>query len=378
MQYRTWKKIGEKVSLLGTGTMRLPLTESGEIDEPVAIEMIRHSIDKGVNYVDTAWMYHDEKSETLVGKALRDGYRKKVFLADKMPVWYTKTPEKMRELFLTQLERCETDYFDMYLLHSVDVPVWKRALKLGAPDFLEEMKTAGKIRYLGFSFHGEEDFFREVVDSHNWDFCQIQLNYMDAKIQAGVNGLKYAEKKGLPVVIMEPLKGGKLTDNIPPTIQKLWDEAPIQRTPAEWAFRWVADFPQVSTILSGMSSMEQLEENLRILGDAKPDTLTDEEHVIIKKAADLYNELIQYSCTACKYCMPCPQKIDIPRVMEYYNEWYLYDGNPKTKSAYYTWLSKGRRASDCIKCGACENVCPQKLPVTEVMEKAATIFEDEG
>lgn len=376
MQYRTWNKIGRDISLLGTGTMRLPLTDSGEIDEDVAVQMIRRSIDRGVNYVDTAWMYHDGKSEVVVGKALRDGYRQKVFLADKLPVWYARTTKGLVDIFETQLERCETDHFDMYLLHSVDAPVWKRALKLGALDFLEEMKSAGKIKYLGFSFHGEEEFFPEVVDAHDWDFCQIQLNYMDAAVQAGVKGLRYAGKKGLPVVIMEPLKGGKLTDNIPPVIAELWDSAPIRRTPAEWAFRWVADFPQVSTILSGMSAPQQLEENLRILDAAKPCTLTGQEHALIERVADLYNELIRYSCTACKYCMPCPEKINIPAVMEYYNEWFLYDRNPKTKEAYFMWLPEGRRASDCVSCGACEDVCPQKLPVTEVMKKAAAVFED--
>lgn len=375
MQYRRWDKIGKDVSLLGTGTMRLPVTRSGEIDEAAAIKMIRRSIDEGVNYVDTAWMYHDGKSEVLVGKALRDGYREKVFLADKMPVWYTKTEEEMEDLFETQLKRCETDHFDMYLLHSVDASVWKRAQKLGALDFLEKKRAAGKITYLGFSFHGEESLFPEVVDAHPWDFCQIQLNYMDANIQAGVAGLEYAGKKGLPIVIMEPLKGGKLTDNVPPVIQEVWDAAPVKRTPAEWAFRWVADFPQVATILSGMSSEDQLTENLRILGDAQPSSLAEEEHATIQKAADLYNELIKYSCTACKYCLPCPQKIQIPSVMEYYNEWYLYDENPKTREAYHMWLPKGRRASDCVDCKACEAVCPQKLPISDVMKKAAAVFE---
>ncbi len=234
--------------------------------------MLRHSIDEGVNYVDTAWMYHDEKSEAVVGKALRR-ISGKVFLADKMPVWYTKTEEEVRKLFEAQLERCETDHFDMYLLHSVDAPVWKRVEGEGL-DFLEEMKAAGKIKYLGFSYHGEPDFFREVVDAHDWDFCQIQLNYMDAEVQAGVKGLEYAGEKGLPVVIME-LKGGKLTDNIPPEIAELWKNAPVQRTPAEWAFRWVADFPQVCTILSGMSAPKQLEENLRILDNAPPCSLSE-------------------------------------------------------------------------------------------------------
>ncbi|MEG0391788.1 MAG: aldo/keto reductase, partial [Anaerovoracaceae bacterium] len=251
----------------------------------------------------------------------------------------------------------------------------KRAHKLNMLPFLEEMKAQGKIKHLGFSFHDEEAFFEEVVDSYPWDFCQIQLNYMDAEFQAGVKGLNYAAEKGLSVIVMEPLKGGKLTDKMPASIEAYWAEADIQRTPAQWALRWVANFPEVMTILSGMSAEEQLAENIKTIEEALPNSLTQKEEAIINKVAAKYNALIKFSCTACKYCMPCPQKIDIPTVIGLYNEWFLYEGNAKTKSDFEMWLPKGRRPSDCTACKACEGHCPQALPVSEIMKLAAEIFE---
>lgn len=375
MQYRTFSKTGEKISLLGMGTMRFPLDADGKADETESIAMIRNAIDCGVNYVDTAYMYHDGISEVITGKALKDGYREKVLLADKMPVWLAKDEEQMKAIFEEQFQRLDVDCIDMYLVHNITAPIWKRVQKFNLLPFLEEKREEGKIRHIGFSFHDELALFKEVVDAYSWDFCQIQLNYMDQEFQAGVEGLKYAAFRGLPVVVMEPLKGGKLTDAIPHSVNQLWKQAEIQRTPAEWALRWVADFPEVLTILSGMSSMEQLEENLRILSDAEPNTLTAGERDIIDQVADQYNKLIQYSCTACKYCMPCPQKIDIPTGINYYNEWFLYDGNPKLKADYPVWMVKGRRASDCIGCKACEGHCPQHLPIAEIMKKTAEIYE---
>lgn len=375
MQYRIFPKTGEKVSLLGTGTMRLPLTAEGQVDRTAAISMIRSSIDQGVNYVDTAYMYHDGESEKIVGEALKDGYREKVFLADKMPVWLAKDEEKMKALFQEQFERLDVDIIDMYLVHNITAPVWKRAQKFHLLEFLEEKRQEGKIRHIGFSFHDELTLFKEVVDAWDWDFCQIQLNYMDKEFQAGEEGLRYAAAKGLPVIIMEPLKGGKLTDALPRTVKALWQQADIQRTPAEWAFRWVADHPEVMTILSGMSSQEQLDENLRILSQAEANSLTPKERDIIDQVSAEYNKLIQYSCTACKYCMPCPQKIDIPTVIQFYNEWFLYEGNPKIKADYPVWVPKGHQAGDCISCKACEDHCPQHLPVSRIMQQAATIFE---
>lgn len=375
MQYRTFDKTGQKVSLLGMGTMRLPVTEDGQVDREAAISMIRHSIDEGINYVDTAYMYHDGESEKIVGQALKDGYREKVLLADKMPVWLAKDEEAMRSIFDEQFARLEVDVIDMYLVHNVTVPVWKRAQKFHLMDFLEEKRAEGKIRHIGFSFHDQLSLFKEVIDSYPWDFCQIQLNYMDKEFQAGEEGLHYAAEKGTPVIIMEPLKGGKLTDTLPPSVKALWKQAEIQRTPAEWALRWVANHSEILTILSGMSAPEQLEENLRILSQAKPNSLTEKELSIIDQVSSEYNRLIQYSCTSCKYCMPCPKKIDIPTAIRFYNEWFLYEGNPKIKADYPNWLVKDRQPGDCIACKACEDHCPQHLPISEIMKKTAEIFE---
>ena len=374
MQYRTFKKLDREVSLLGMGAMRLPETEDGQINEPEAIDIIRSAIDAGINYVDTAFGYHNGKSEGLVGKALRDGYREKVLLADKMPIWLAKDEEHMKEMFQTQLERLDTDYIDMYLVHSVNKPNWKRIKKLNLMPFLEEMKAAGKIKHIGFSFHDSYEFFEEVLDSYPWEFCQTQLNYMDKDIQAGVKGLKLAAEKGLSVIIMEPLKGGKLTTGIPPTVQELWDNAPVKRTPAEWGFKWLANMPEVTLILSGMSSREQLQQNIATVSAADLNVLSDKERELIDKVSDEYNRLIKYSCTGCEYCLPCPQKLKIPDLIDTLNEWNIYGQNPATKMEYIEWVPEGRHASDCISCKACEKKCPQGLPVAQIMKETAEIF----
>ncbi len=377
MKYRTFLKTGEKISLLGFGTMRLPVKDGdfAKVDEAESIRMIRAAIDRGVNYVDTAYMYHDGMSEVATGKALKDGYREKVLLADKLPLWMAKTPEDMDRIFNDQLKRLDVDCIDMYLVHSVSAPVWKRALKYNAIDFLEKKQAEGRIKHIGFSFHDDFEVFEEVLKAYPWDFCQIQLNYMDTNFQAGVKGLKLAGPMGIPVIVMEPLKGGKLTDVLPQSIKDIWDQAPVKRTPAEWALRWVADFPEVLTILSGMSTMEQADENLRILGEADPGSLTDTEHKLIQNVADEYNELIQYSCTGCQYCMPCPVKINIPDIIGRYNDWFVYEGNEKIMSDFKTWVNPKAMPSVCEECGACESHCPQHLPVPEIMKKAKEIFE---
>ena len=374
MQYRTFKKLDREVSLLGMGAMRLPETEDGQINEPEAIDIIRSAIDAGVNYVDTAFGYHNGKSEGLVGKALKDGYREKVLLADKMPIWLAKDEDHMKEMFRTQLERLDTDYIDMYLVHSVNKPNWKRIKKLNLMPFLEEMKAAGKIKHIGFSFHDSYELFEEVLDSYPWEFCQIQLNYMDKDIQAGVKGLKLAAEKGLSVIIMEPLKGGKLTTGIPPTVQELWNNAPVKRTPAEWGFKWLANMPEVTLILSGMSSREQLQQNIATVSAADLNVLSDEERELIDKVSDEYNRLIKYSCTGCEYCLPCPQKLKIPDLIDTLNEWNIYGQNPATKMEYIEWVPEGRHASDCISCKACEKKCPQGLPIAQIMKETSEIF----
>ena len=377
MKYRTFEKTGEKISLLGFGAMRLPIISGNllKINEKEAIQMIRSAIDRGINYVDTAYMNHDGASEVVVGKALKDGYREKVLVADKMPVWMAKTEEDVEKIFNDQLERLDVDCIDMYLVHNINSAVWQRALKFNTLAFLEKKKAEGKIKHIGFSFHDEFEVFEEVIKAYPWDFCQIQLNYMDADFQAGVKGLKLAGSLNIPVIIMEPLKGGKLTDKLPQSIQSFWDQSPVKRTPAEWALRWASDFPEVLTILSGMTSMEQLDENIRILNDAEPYSLSAAEHKTIDNVANEYNKLIQYSCTACKYCMPCPFEVEIPSIIGFYNDWYLFDGNQKIKRDFLTWIPSKSRPSICEGCKVCEGHCPQQLPVSEIMAKAAALFE---
>lgn len=377
MKYRTFMKTGERISLLGFGTMRLPIIDGdfSRIDEAEAIRMIRHAIDSGVNYVDTAYMYHNGLSEVVTGKALKDGYREKVFLADKMPVWFAKSEADVEKIFDEQLKRLDVDCIDMYLVHNITGPIWSRVQKFDTLNFLEKKKAEGKIKHIGFSFHDEYPLFEEVIKAYPWDFCQIQLNFMDTDFQAGVKGLKLAGSMNIPVVIMEPLKGGKLTDKLPESIQSYWNQAPVKRTPAEWALRWVADFPEVMTILSGMSTQEQVEENIRIINDAEPLSLTETEQAIISKVSEAYNNLIQYSCTGCKYCMPCPVKVNIPEIIGYYNDWFLFDGNPKISADFNMWISPKSRPSLCVECKACEGHCPQQLPISEVMKKASAIFE---
>ena len=352
MKYRTFEKTGEKISLLGFGTMRLPVMngDSAKINETEAIRMIRSAIDRGVNYVDTAYVYHGGFSEVITGRALKEGYREKVFLADKLPLWLAKTEEDMDKIFCEQLKRLDVDSIDMYLVHNITAPIWKRALKYKAMDYLEKKRAEGKIKYIGFSFHDQFDLFKEVLEAYPWDFCQIQLNYMDKEFQAGVKGLKLAGSLNIPVIIMEPLKGGKLTDVLPQSIRNFWDHAPVKRTPAEWALRWVADFPEVLTILSGMSAMDQLDENISVLSGANPHSLTVAEHRIIQNVADEYNKLIQYSCTGCRYCMPCPEKINIPDVIGRYNDWFVYEGNEKIMRDFHMWVPEKGKPSLCKSC----------------------------
>ncbi len=365
--------------MLGFGTMRLPVVDgdSSKIEEALAIRMIRSAIDRGINYLDTAYMYHDGYSEVVVGKALKDGYREKVLLADKMPLWMARTEEDMDRIFLDQLRRLDVDCIDMYLVHNVNAQIWKKALKFKVLDYLEKKKSEGRIKHIGFSFHDEFPVFEEVLNAYPWEFCQIQLNYMDTDFQAGVKGLKLAGSLNIPVIIMEPLKGGKLTDVLPQSIRDLWNQAPMKRTPAEWALRWVADFPEVLTILSGMTDMEQVDENIRILSEADPNSLTETEQKIIKKAADEYNHLIQYSCTGCQYCMPCPIKIDIPDLIGRYNDWFVFERNQKIRDDFYAWVHPKARPSACEACKACEDHCPQHLPISDIMKKAQAVFETE-
>lgn len=377
MQYRTYATSGEKISLLGFGTMRLPVVDKNEalIDEAEAIRMMRHAIDKGVNYMDTAFMYHDGASEVVLGKALKDGYREKVFIADKMPIWMAKKSGGIEALFEEQLRRLDVDFIDFYLVHNLTRSLWQKSKNDNLMPFLERMKKEGRIGKIGFSFHDELEVFKEIIDDYPWEFCQIQLNYMDKDFQAGVAGLKYAGERGIPVVIMEPLKGSKLTNSLPETVAAIWERAEKKRTPAGWAFRWVADFPEVLTILSGMGKMEEVDENIGILSEAEPESLTVREKDLIAEASAEYNKLIKASCTACKYCLPCPKDINIPEIMDQYNQWHIYKAY-RTSKREFDFLPRGKRPGDCIDCKACEEQCPQHLPVTDVMREMDDLFRD--
>ena len=373
MKYRTNPKNNQSISLLGFGAMRLPM-KKGEIDVDESIKMLRYAIDHGVTYLDTAYVYIGEKSENVVGMAMKDGYREKVTVATKLPLWKIEKPEDMQEMFETQLDRLGVEYIDYYLAHDIGNESFETVKKYDVAAFMKKLKDEGKIKNMGFSFHGSSpEFFKEVIDYADWDFCQIQLNYMDAEFQAGVAGLKYAGSKGLPVVIMEPLRGGQLTDVIPGPIQSYWDSVPIKRTPPDWAFRWVANFPEVTTILSGMSTMEQVVENVEILSQLEANSLSAEELEIISKVADEYNKRIPYACTKCKYCLPCPVEIDIPHVISMRNEVSMFDSLEKQKYGYEMFLDP--KPSVCLDCKVCEEKCPQHLHVSEIMAETVKMFE---
>ena len=379
MQYRTFGNLDWKPSALGFGAMRLPFIgdDRGNIDEPEAIRMMRYAIDHGVNYVDTAYPYHKGTSEVVVGKTLQDGYREKVKLATKLPCWLVKTSEDFDKYLTEQLERLQTDHIDFYLLHALRDKTWPTMVELNVFDWAEKAIDEGRINYLGFSFHDKLEIFKEIVDSYDWTFCQIQYNFMDEDYQAGTKGLKYAAKKGLAVVVMEPVRGGQLADP-PQSIKELWDTAPRKRLPVDWAFQWVWNHPEVSLALSGMSTMEQVEQNIASADQSGPGTLTGEELVVIARVQNKYKELCPIPCTRCEYCMPCPNGVKIPEIFEIYNEALMYE-KPEAARRAYQWVKEEERADQCVQCGNCEEVCPQSIEIIEWLAKVhAFLCEDEG
>lgn len=375
MKYRKFGKLDFEVSALGFGAMRLP-TVDGKIDEAEATKMIRYAIDHGVNYVDTAYPYHDGGSETLLGQALKDGYREKVKLATKLPSWKIETAEDFNKYLSIQLERLQLDYVDFYLLHGLNKTRWPKLRDLDVLAWAEHAIAAGRFRYLGFSFHDDYDVFKEIVDSYDkWAMGQIQYNYMDVENQAGTKGLQYATSKGIAVVIMEPILGGKLVGP-PPSIQAIWDAAAEERTPADWALQWLWNQPEVSVVLSGMSAMQHVEENVASADVSGVGTLTADELALYDQVQAQYQELIAIPCTDCGYCMPCPQGVDIPGNFASYNEGVMFD-KPEAARGHYDWLKFAYeeqgifehdvRAAQCIQCGECEEKCPQSIPISEWM-----------
>jgi len=379
MQYRNFGKLDWKVSALGFGCMRLPTTDGQptgpNIDEAEAIRMIRHAIESGVNYVDTAYMYHGERSEVVLGKALQDGYRERVKLATKLPVWMVNSPEDFDRILGEQLQRLQTDHIDCYLLHALGKERWhKRVLKHGLLAKAEAAIADGRIRHLGFSFHDGYEAFEEIVNSYErWDFCQIQYNYMDTENQAGLKGLKLAASRGLAVVVMEPLLGGRLADP-PKEVRALIDAAEPQRTAAEWALRWLWDQPEVSAVLSGMSTMAQVEENLRVAKDSRIGSFAEADQKLIEQARELYKARTAIPCTRCEYCMPCPNGVNIPGNFEFFNHAHLYEDVPGARFRYSVFLKPSERSDACTACHDCEELCPQGIAISEWMPKVTTLL----
>lgn len=367
---------------MGFGCMRLPIIgdDPTNIDADKAIPMIRYAIDAGVNYVDTAYPYHGTgfmqggASEPFVAKALKDGYREKVNLATKLPSWLIKTRADMDRYLNEQLERLETDVIDFYLVHSLNAGVWPVVKEAGIKEFLDQALKDGRIRYAGFSFHDEGGLFKEIVDYYDWSFCQIQYNYLDEEYQAGKEGLEYAAKKGLGIAIMEPLRGGNLV-HLPKAAQAVMDRADIKRTPAEWALRWVWDHPEVSVVLSGMTTMDQVVENIKVAREAQANSLTAKEIAIIGEVKRIFTERIRVNCTACSYCMPCPVGINIPGCFATYNDHWVFDGTPAAKERYAIWSKIATPASKCVECGKCESHCPQGIAIRKELKDVAALFE---
>jgi len=383
MKYRKFGKLDWEVSALGFGAMRLPLTDRNQanIDEPESIRMIRYAIDHGVNYVDTAYPYHMGRGEPTVGRALQDGYREKVKLATKLFAPLIDSTQACDRYLNEQLERLQTDKIDFYLLHGMNGHYWPKLRDLEVLRWAEGAMADGRIGHLGFSFHDDFEVFREIVDAYdNWTLCQIQYNYMDIEYQAGTRGLRYAADKGLAVVIMEPLRGGRLSKEPPEQVAKLWASAPKKRSPAEWALQWVWNQPEVSVVLSGMSAMEHVVENVAAADRSGPGSITADELALIDRVREAYRELSPVPCTGCGYCMPCSSGVEIPRIFELYNDAIMYD-DPVTSRFFYRGpigLKEEQRADQCTECGECVEACPQQIPIPEWLEKAHTLLGSGG
>jgi predicted aldo/keto reductase-like oxidoreductase len=371
MQYRPFGSLDFQVSALGFGMMRLPKNsdDPADINRPEAIAMVRRAIDAGVNYIDTAYPYHGGLSEVVTGEALADGYREKVKLVTKLPTWMVTCEEDVDRLLDEQLARLNDDHIDIYLIHNITRGNWSTVGKCNVIQRLEAAKKAGKIGAIGFSFHDDFDLLKEVVDSYDWAMAQIQYNYMNENVQAGTAGLEYAASKGLAVVIMEPLLGGCLV-NTPPAVNEILAEGSTERTPADWALQWLWNKPEVATVLSGMSAMEQVEQNIASADASGVGTLGQADLDVMHRAAQAYQALTPIPCTRCRYCMPCPAGVDIPTAFSLYNGIHAFGGNQGLLNRIiYNNLPDADKASSCIACGACEEKCPQQIPISEWMPK---------
>ncbi len=376
MQYRKFGELDWQPSALGFGCMRLPIVDgdSSRIDEKSAAEMLYYAIDNGVNYIDTAYPYHGGNSEGFVGRTLEGEYREKVKLATKLPTWKINKPEDFDFYLNEQLSRLRTERIDFYLLHALNQDYWERILTHGVLESAEKARADGRIGQIGFSFHDEYPVFKTIVDSYpDWDFCLIQYNFMDQKYQAGKRGLKYAAEKGLGVVIMEPLRGGRLI-NPPQEIQKIWDGSETKRSPADWSLQWLWNQPEVSLVLSGMSTLQQVQENVRSAAASGVGRLSKEELDRVEKARLTYEGFQLIPCTNCGYCVPCPEGVDIPRILKIYNDGIMYDKVASAKTDYTLWVPEENKGDLCVECGECLEKCPQDIAISDWMDRIHTEF----
>ena len=375
MNYRT-DKYGNKLSVLGFGCMRFKGT-LGKIDIAEAEKEIVKAVNEGVNYFDTAYIYPG--SEAALGEILeKNNLRDKVYIATKLPHYMIKSREELDKLFSEELRRLRTDHIDYYLMHMLtDVDTWERLCNLGIKDWIREKQEKGQLRQIGFSYHGNTDMFIKVVDAYQWDFCMIQYNYMDEHSQAGKRGLKYANSKGLPVMIMEPLRGGKLVSRLPDKALKLFENHNIKHTPAQWSFKWLWNQPEVTVVLSGMNTMAMVCDNINTASTSNVGDLTEDDESMLKEVVRAINEKMKVGCTGCGYCMPCPKNVDIPLAFSAYNRRFQ-EGKLPALIEYFmcTALRKNSTAaSNCIGCGKCEKHCPQGIEIRKELANVKKEFE---
>jgi predicted aldo/keto reductase-like oxidoreductase len=378
VKYRSFGSLDWKVSALGFGTMRLPIVgrDQAKVNMPLTIDLIRYAIDKGVNYVDSAYTYHDGNSEVAVGLALAGKYRKKAKVATKMPVFSVQCREDLDRILSTQMQRLNTHFIDFYLFHSLNQALWTKVKDLDMIGWAERQVAKGRLGHLGFSFHDELEVFKEIVDAYDgWTISQIQYNYLNENYQAGIAGLKYAASRGLAVVVMEPLSGGMLAVNPPAPIQKEWCKSGFHRSAADWALQWVWNRPEVSVALSGMNAMSQVEENLESAFNCNPNSLKAQELEVLARTRELYRHHGYIGCTKCRYCSHCPQGVDIPTALAYLNQYSIMRGDSekqtKIKQEYNHTVNAEKHANRCLKCGRCEAICPQHLPIRKLLSEAA-------
>lgn len=367
----TVEKLNTDLSLLGFGCMRFP-TKDGMIDEVRASQMLDDAYAAGINYFDTAYPYHNGESEPFVGKALSKYPRDSYYLATKLPCWEVKTLEDAKRLFELQSSRIDGNRIDFYLLHALHKERWEQMRDLGVVEYLEEKQAEGKIKYLGFSFHDSYEVFEDILNYKDWDFCQIQLNYMDTEEQAGMKGYELTVKKNVPLVIMEPIKGG-LLENLPEEVAANFKEVSPEKSIASWALRWVASLPNVKVVLSGMSDEVQVKDNLSTFTDFKE--LDAKEQKAVEDVARILKERVNNGCTGCNYCMPCPAGVNIPGNFKVWNRYGIYGNKGDALHNWKNELNDSEKAACCIKCGKCETVCPQKLPIRQDLERVQNDFD---